>query len=158
MNRAIALRPEQVEELEQLARHSPKAHVRVKARAVLSVAEGMPRTLVARVLGVERRSVGRWVQQYLGEGASALPVQPGRGRKARVRAAEVASYLRQAPSTFGLAQTRWTLSALRAVVPGMQGMTPSGVWRALRRTGYRYKRGQPLVHSPDPAYGEKRGP
>ena len=56
-----------------------------------------------------------------------------------------------------MAQSRWTLSALAGTVPSLQGMTDSGVYRALVRLGFRYKRGQPRVHSPDPAYEEKRG-
>jgi transposase len=153
----IVFTEEQRQELRKLARNSRKAHERIKAIALLDVAQGMPRSLVARVLGVERRSVGRWVQEYLTEGATAFSIERGRGRRARVRAEEVAQHLRQAPSHFGIGRTRWTLGTLKEVVPSLRGLTESGVWRALVRLGYRYKRGQPVVHSPDPQYREKRG-
>ncbi len=106
---------------------------------------------------MERRAVGRWVQGYLMEGASCFSIKSGRGRKARAQFEEVAEYLRQTPSHFGIARTRWTLSTLRQVTPCLRGMSESGVWRVLVRLGYRYKRGQPVSHSPDPEYGEKRG-
>lgn len=156
-HKSIVLSKEQKTELEELARHNKRAHVRLKARAVLSVGQGMTRILVAQILGVERRAVGRWVQGYLIEGASCFSIKSGRGRKARVQGEEVAEYLRQSPSHFGIARTRWTLSTLRQVTPCLRGMSESGVWRGLVRLGYRYKRGQPVSHSPDPEYGEKRG-
>ena len=112
---------------------------------------------MARVLGVERRSVGRWVQGYAAEGTSAFSIRKGRGRRAGVGSEEVAQYLRQAPSHFGVGRTRWSLRTLKEAVPSLRGMSESGIWRAMKRLGYRYKRGQPVVHSPDPEYQEKRG-
>jgi hypothetical protein len=39
----------------------------------------------------------------------------------------------------------------------LKGFTDAGVYYALVRAGFRYKRGQPHLHSPDPEYEEKRG-
>lgn len=147
----------QVEELEQLVRHAPAPHVRVKAVAILNVARGRSQQEVAELVCAHRESVSRWVQRYRAAGAAGLAVATGRGRRPRVAGEEVAGYLRQSPRQFGVAQTRWTLRALASVVPSLRGFTESGVQRALVRLGFRYKRGQPAVHSPDPEYGEKRG-
>ena len=149
--------PQQEEELKALARHSPVPHIRVKALAVYNVVLGMPCHQVAQFLEVERRSVGRWVRRYLSRGVDAFAIKPGRGRCTRVKAEEVEYYLRQAPMQFGIPRVRWTLALLGQVVPSFHGMTEPGIWQALRRLGYRYKRGQPSVHSPDPQYWEKRG-
>jgi hypothetical protein len=62
----------------------------------------------------------------------------------------------QAPDNFGIKQTRWTLRALAQAVPSLRGFSPSGVKRALARAGFSYKRGQPVQHSPDPDYAEKK--
>lgn len=153
----VVLTVEQQTELADWARHDKRAHVRVKAQAVLAVSQGKTRNLVAEVLGVERRAVGRWVRGYLVAGASSFLIKKGRGRKAQVEAEEVAEYLRQIPRQFGIARTRWTLATLKDVAPCFRGMTESGVWRALVRLGYGYKRGQPVQYSSDPGYGEKRG-
>lgn len=88
------LQPQQLEELNHLARHSPVPHVRVKALAVYNVGRGVPCYQVAEVLRVERRSVGRWVRNYLAQGASAFAVKKGRGRRPRVKGDEVEHYLR----------------------------------------------------------------
>lgn len=158
MNKPISLAEAQVQALDELARRGAKPHVRLKARAVLGVGRGLSRSQVSRALGVERRSVGRWVAAYLAEGVAGFAIKEGRGRKGQAKREEIAQYVRQAPRQVGVERSRWTLAALAAVVPCLRGMTTSGVWRALRRSGYRYKRGQPVVHSPDPRYGEKRGP
>jgi transposase len=127
------------------------------AVAILHVARGHSHEEAAAVVCAHRESVGRWVQRYRSEGASGLETRPGRGRPPSVDAKELETYVRQSPRQFGLTQTRWTLEALAAAVPSLRGFTPSGVYRALVRLGFRWKRGQPAVHSPDPEYGEKRG-
>ena len=55
-----------------------------------------------------------------------------------------------------MAQTRWTLQALRAVVPTFAGASLSGIWRVLHAARLHRKRGRDHIHSPDPAYQEKR--
>lgn len=151
------LTTQQQEELNYLARHSAVPHIRVKALAVYNVARGVPRYRVAQLLGVERRSVGRWVRNYLSQGRAGFAVKAGRGRRPQVKGEEVEYYLRQSPIQFGISRTRWTLALLRQVVPSLRGMGETGIRKALGRLGYRYKRGQPAIHSPDPQYGEKRG-
>lgn len=148
---------EQIEELEMLARRSPVPYVRVKALAVLNVARGRSRQEVAEIVCAHRESVGIWVRRYRTEGAAGFAVAQGRGKPAQVDGEELESYLRQSPRRFGLSQNRWTLRALARTVPSLKGLTDSGVYRALIRLGFRYKRGQPYLHSPDPGYAEKRG-
>jgi transposase len=148
---------EQIGELEKLARTAPRPSVRVKALAVLNVARGRSRQEVAAIVCAHRESVGAWVRRYRTEGVAGFQVAPGRGKPRQVDERELEEYLRQSPRHFGVPQTRWTLSALAQTVPSLKGWTPSGVYRALVRLGFRYKRGQPHLHSPDPAYGGKRG-
>ena len=139
------------------AKHDTAAYVRIKALAVWNVASGRTRLEVAKFLGVSRASVGEWVKRYRCQGLEGFVVSRGRGRPPRARSEEIETYLRQSPRKFGLAQTRWTLRALAETVPSLKGFTDAGVYQALVRSGYRYKRGQPHLHSPDPLYAEKRG-
>lgn len=148
---------EHIKELEMLARRSPVPYVRVKALAVLNVARGRSRQEVAEIVCAHRQSVGIWARSYRAEGAAGFAVAQGRGKPAQVDGEELESYLRQSPRRFGLSQNRWTLRALARTVPSLRGLTDSGVYRALIRLGFRYKRGQPHLHSPDPEYAEKRG-
>lgn len=148
---------DQERELAHWMKHSRIPYLRVKATALWNVGRGRSQGEVASFLGVGLRSVNRWVNAFRREGLAGLMVKPGRGRRPRAQPEEIERYLRQSPRAFGLAQTRWTLRALARTVPSLQGFTDAGVYYALVRTGFRYKRGQPHLHSPDPAYEEKRG-
>ena len=144
-------------DLQRMMRQANQPHLRVKATALWNLGRGKTRREVADFLGVSPASVSAWTKRFREQGVGGLAIRPGRGRRVRSDAAEVESYLRQSPRTFGLDQTRWTLRALAQVVPSLHGFTEMGVWKALQRAGFHYKRGQPYLHSPDPAYGEKRG-
>ena len=157
MKKKLQLTRQQQQELKELARRSPVPHVRVKALAVYNAGLGLSYKEVAQLLCVERRSVGRWVRNYVAQGMGAFPIKVGRGRRSRVKGQEVEHYVRQSPTQFGISRTRWTLTLLGKVVPSLRGMTEEGIRQALARLGYSYKRGQPAVHSPDPEYGGKRG-
>lgn len=147
----------QKQELLYLAKHAPHGYVRTKALAVWNVASGYSQGDVAKFMAVSRVSVNKWTQCYISQGGDGFLVKKGRGRKERAKREEVEDYLRQSPRQFGLQQTRWTLRSLAEKVPSLKRFTDSGVYRVLVRMGYRYKRGQPSVHSPDPLYSEKRG-
>lgn len=143
--------------LRRLMRTAPQPHLRVKATALWNLGVGRRASEVAAFLGVSRGSLRNWVRRFAAEGAAGLAVRPGRGRPSRADPAEVEAYVRQSPRGFGLLQTRWTLRALAQTVPSLRGFTDMGVAKVLHRLGFRYKRGQPQLHSPDPEYGEKRG-
>ena len=146
-------------ELERLARRAPQGHVRARALAVWSVLIArQTRQMAARGSPFSAYSIGRWVRAFLARGPTAFAVAAGRGRPSHVDLEEVRSRLRCTPERFGQEQTRWTLRALRDACPSLAGMSESGVRQVLRRLGFRYKRGQPWLHSPDPAYAEKKTP
>jgi transposase len=147
----------QLQELEGLMKRAPKAHIRRKATALWNLAQGRSQRQVAAFLGASRASIVNWKKRFETEGVAGLGLRPGRGRPRRAQSEEIEVVLRQSPRNFGIQETRWTLSSLAHVVPSLEGFTDSGVWRALRRSGLSYKRGQPLVHSPDRAYDLKRG-
>jgi transposase len=144
-------------ELTAVARRGEPGYLRVKALALLNLAAGRSVTEVASLLLVSRESIYFWQRRYRSSGVSGLRVAGGRGRHSAVDLKEVEHYLRQSPRQFGLSRTRWSLTALAEAVPSLRGFSAFGVQKVLRRAGYRYKRGQPHLHSPDPAYAEKKG-
>lgn len=65
--------------------------------------------------------------------------------------------LAQSPSAYGVTRSRWTLNALlHHSEEWLRTTTPAGIYRVLQRLGLPYKRGRLSVHSPDPAYLDKR--
>jgi transposase len=143
-------------ELREVARKHPAAYVRMKALALLNVEQGRTIVEVAKIFMASRQSIYIWIERYLAFGIEGLKVQIGRGRKAKAKPQEIEQYILQSPRNFGLKQSRWTLKALAEVVPSLCGFSASGVKRALARAGFSYKRGQPVQHSPDPEYAEKK--
>src|SRR6266699_4990099 len=81
---SVVLSPAQVQELERVRDHHPKAYVRVKAAGILKVWSGASRRQVASsglLKPVRRETVQRWIVGYQRKGVAGLLVQPGRGRK-----------------------------------------------------------------------------
>jgi len=142
-------------DLDRWSRTHPQAGMRLKALAIRAVGLGHTRRQVGAILHVSPYTVGQWCRAYQQGGWSALQIQPGRGRPSRVQAREVEEYVRQSPRNFGVPRTRWTLQLLAAEVPSLAGLSPPGVWQALRRLGISYKRAEPWLHSPHPDYVKK---
>jgi transposase len=154
----VTLSKDQLAELERAARRHPDAHVRSRAMAVRAVAIGHTRQEVAKLLPFSSYTIGKWVRGYAAEGLGAFAITPGRGRPSKVNEEEVLACLRISPERYGLADSRWTLGALGQVCPSLKGMSKQGILEVLHRLGFHYKRGQPWIHSPDPAYTEKKTP
>ncbi len=152
----LKLADDQVQELKEAMKIAPKAYVRRKALALWNLSQGMSQREVAKFLNVSPTSVWAWVKLYHDEGLAGLEVKPGRGRPAKAKLDEIEQILHRTPRSLGIQRTRWTLADLATAAPSLAGYTVSGVWRVLRRGQLSYKRGQPRVMSPDPAYVEKR--
>lgn len=153
-----SFRSDQLEELEKAARSHPDAHIRSRALAVRAVALGHSRSRVAELLPYSSYSIGQWVVAYLDQGLDAFRIAKGRGRHGQADGEEVLSRLRRSPEAFGIDRTRWTLATLRDACPSLAGMCERGVLKVIHRLGFRYKRGQAWIHSPDPQYEEKKTP
>ena len=154
----MGLTAKQFQELDWLARRSPDAHVRSRALAVRAVALGHTRQAVAEMLPYSPYSIGQWYRAFRERGGGAFTIAPGRGRRSLVDEHEVLSRLRRSPHHFGVDRSRWTLRALGQACPSLTGMSDRGIQGVINRLGFRYKRGQPWIHSPDPQYAEKKTP
>jgi len=64
--------------------------------------------------------------------------------------------VRRDPWQLGISQTRWTLAALRSVVPWLEAHSLAGVPRVLDALAIHAIRGRDYLHSPDPDYDAKR--
>jgi transposase len=148
---------DQIEELQWLSKHATKPHVRLKALVLLNWTRGRRVSELAAVFDASRTSIYDWRDRFLAQGAQGLEVQEGRGRKPLADPVEIERIIRQSPRNFGLAQTRWTLEGLARVALSLKGFSAFGVQKVLERMGFRYKRGQPWLHSPDPEYAQKKG-
>ena len=98
------------------------AQAALRKRAVQAVLDGVPQAEAARVLGVHRNAVNRWVKRYRQGGWDAL-AEGRRGRRAGEQAAlsvtqqqEVIALVRETtPDELGLAGFLWTRDAVAAL-------------------------------------------
>jgi len=153
----MTMTTDQTQRLEWTARHGQPAHVRTKALVLLNLAQGRPIAELAGMFRVSRTSIYSWRDRFREKGIEGFKIRPGRGRKATADPQEIERYLRQCPRAFGVRRTRWTLQSLAQTVPSLKGFSTCGVQKALARAGFRYKRGQPRLHSPGPQYAGKKG-
>lgn len=153
----MELTADQRMELERRGRTGRPAHLRVKALALLNIADGRPVADVAAMFRVSRQALYDWRKRYAASGIAGLGVRPGRGRKSAVDLDQVKDTVRRSPREFGIARTRWTLRAVGQAVPSLVGYSARGVQKVLKRAGLSYKRGQAWLHSPDPEYARKKG-
>ena len=80
----LVLSEEQIKELTWTRDHHAVAHMRVKAAALLKVAQGESVSQVAcsgLLKPVDRHTIKDWIIRYQQDGLSGLTVQTGRGRK-----------------------------------------------------------------------------
>jgi hypothetical protein len=80
----LVLSEEQVKELTWTRDHHAVAYLRVKAAALLKVAQGESVSQVAcsgLLKPVDRHTIKDWIIRYQQDGLSGLKVQTGRGRK-----------------------------------------------------------------------------
>ena len=52
-----------------------------RGRIILLIADGVPITQTAAMVGVSRRFVYKWVQRFVQDGLEGLTDKPGRGRR-----------------------------------------------------------------------------
>ena len=74
MNKELPIIKESIEELRQMLRHQSDSRKRARLQALylLQTHQALSRREVARLLGVNRDTVGRWLRDYAGGGIEAL--------------------------------------------------------------------------------------
>lgn len=90
---------------------SPQALEQRRYRALAMLQEGLSPVIVARRIGVDRRSVRRWKSAARRKGRKALRAQPAPGRPPRLSAAQrrgLEGALRRGAEAAGFATPLWT--------------------------------------------------
>jgi len=133
------------ERLERAVARAREGKYRDRCRAVLWSDRGKSLREIAELLGVDPRTVGRWIQDYRRFGIQGLEIGKSPGRPRRIDAegeAALEEALRHNPRELGYPFTRWTLDWLVEYLHETTHVrvSPSTVQRALRRMGYRYGR------------------
>ncbi len=136
-----------------------------RAQILLARAEGQRSSAIAARVGGATGTVHDTIHAFQEEGAGCLAEKKHGPRGARpipdaAKADPLRGILHQTPRHFGKARSTWTLDLL-ADVSSEQGRTPrrrshEAVRPAVKRRGRGWKRAEPWITSPDPAYARKK--
>jgi transposase len=128
--RDVVLGAEERSELERWARRPTTANALAsRARIVLACAAGGTDVAVARTLGVNRNTVGRWRQRYLADGLDGLLDEPRPGRPRTISDAAVEEVIVRTLETTPKDATHWSTRSMAAQV-GLSQTAVSRIWRA----------------------------
>jgi transposase len=151
----ISNQEEMILALQDEIRRSPDARYDHRLHGVLLVAEGMSCRQTAEVLGDSHGTVVNWVRRFEESGFGGLSDQEGRGRRSRLRPAQmkqVETALRRSPVDYGLPAQLWDGPLLSSFLEKQFGVTLRArqCQRMFRRLGFRLRKPRPEIAQADP--------
>lgn len=141
--------------LEDLFRSTDDRKFRDRVQIVLMAHRGRPRQDIAADLGVDRRTVTRWVNAYCDRGLDGLRPRKPKGKAGHIPAAaadEVKRWVIGGPAGQGLDRANWTHAEIADHLLKTRGIRTSrsavqrfcsGIGIRLYRPTYRHLRGNP---------------
>jgi transposase len=149
---ALVLSVEQREELERWTRRRSTAQaLAMRARVILSCADGGNNTEVAGRLGVSRLTVGRWRSRFIRSGVDGLLDEPRPGAPRKISDAVVEKAVTLTLESKPKDATHWSTRSL-AKRTGLSRSSVARIWRAF---GLRPHRSESFKLSTDPLLIEK---
>src|SRR5438105_12608179 len=111
----IRLAEPQVQALEAAFRSTQDRKLRDRLQIVLLAHNGRPHQDIANDLGLNRRSVQRWLNAYLERGLAGLAPKKAKGKEPGIPAAltdEIRRWVIEGPAHQGLDRANWTQEEL----------------------------------------------
>lgn len=131
---------------------STPARLVQRARIVMMAADGSENIDIAREVGTDRQTVGRWRTRFAKEGLAGIKKdRPGRGRKATKRRALAASIIHKTTREKPKNATHWSTRTLAAEM----GIDPTMVHRVWKDSGLKPHLSRTFKLSNDPNFVEK---
>jgi transposase len=151
----IQLPPSEAERLDALFRSTDDRKLRDRLQIVRMAHRGRARQDIAADLGVNRKTVTRWLNAYCDGGLDALRPKKAPGKPGKIPPAladEVRRWVIEGPAKQGLDRANWTHEELADHLKKAKGIRTSrsavqrfcsGIGIRLYRPTYRYERGDP---------------
>jgi transposase len=170
----VELPQAEADRLDQLFRSTDDPELRDRLQIVLMAHRGRARQDIAADVGVDRRTVTRWVNAYCADGLAGLRPKKAAGAPGKIPkglADEVRRWVIEGPAEQGLDRANWTHEELADHLYKTKGIRTSrsavqrfcsGIDIRLYRPTYRHDRGDPVKQAKakeDPAdLGKGRRP
>ncbi|MEA3452189.1 MAG: IS630 family transposase [Bacteroidota bacterium] len=127
---------------------------------VLKYSEGQKTNKIAEHLGLHHHSVRKWLKNYKENGIKGLKRKfaPGKTKDLRIQVQkEIESIIEKPPSEFGYPVNLWTTALLKNWLAEQRGIfcSQDTLERALKDSGYSYKRSGKKVSERAPSKEEK---
>ena len=146
---------------------SPDAFVLRRSLILLASARGHRAREVALMTGRNHQTVRNTIKAFHREGVDCLKRKSCRPHTIHSKftpgaSEQLLALLNQTPRTFGKAASVWTLPLMAEVCceRGLtsERVTDEAIRLVLKRLNIKWKRAKRWLTSPDPRYGQKRGP
>ena len=152
----IQLPPAEAEQLDALFRSTEDRKLRDRLQIVLMAHRGRARQDIAADLGIDRRTVTRWLNAYCADGLGGLQPRKAAGKPSPLPpslADEIKRWVIEGPAGQGLDRANWTHEELADHLLKTEGIrtSRSAVQRFCSKIGirlyrptYRHERGDPV--------------
>lgn len=148
----LPLTDEQREALERWTRRPTTAQaLALRARIILACAQGGSNTSLAKELGLNRSTVGKWRRRFLKAGLDGLLDEPRPGAPRKISDTEVERLIAKTLETKPRGATHWSTRSM-ARETAMSQSAVSRIWRAF---GLQPHRAETFKLSKDPLFVEK---
>jgi transposase len=160
-NTSINLEVRNTEEIGELLRRVRECRLadRNKALAVIASRRGISPSIICRFLGVDRRSLQRYVKIFNEGGTAALfsrKVSSSRTSTDASTKQAIFALLHEPPASHGINRTTWRMEDLVRVLRS-QSFTvyPQIIRKITKSAGYRWRKARTVLTSKDPNYSQK---
>lgn len=131
-----------------------------KATAILMASKGASLAEIVRTTGRHASTIREWIRLFNRKRVDFIEVKlhhPERDRLIEERRIRLIDILHTPPSQYGIKRTNWNYSALALVYRTKYGghICNKTVARAVKSSGYTWRRARKVLTSPDPAYKAK---
>jgi len=128
----------------------------MRVQAIRARKGGMTVEGIAKMLGVHRGSVSRWLTTYSRSGATGLRAKKASGRPRKMACADLAPQLvkivKSSPLRYGFENALWNCERIRqaiAIETGI-GLSKMTVWRSMRDIGFSCQKPERRAFEQDP--------
>lgn len=148
----IALAEDERRDLTALVRRrKTEQFLAQRARIVLLAADGLTNAAIAREVGTDNHTVGRWRKRFAADRMDGLYDEPRPGAPRQIGDEEIAAIIAKTLETVPKGATHWSLRTMAAEI----GHAPSTVHRIWQAFGLQPHRTETFKLSTDPLFVEK---